>query len=63
MSRVRDTRGDLAVIHEQLKAVLDHEQRIRLLEASRWKLIGAAVTASATASVLGTLLTLVVVHH
>jgi hypothetical protein len=74
MSRVRDTRiagyepllelsNELAVIREKLKAVPDHEQRIRRLEASRAKQIGAAITVSATAGSLGTWLTLVVVHH
>jgi len=53
----------LAVIHEQLKAVPDHEQRIRHLEASRAKLVGAAMAVSATVSALGTWLGLVVAHH
>jgi hypothetical protein len=55
--------AELAVIREQLKAVPDHEERIRLLEASRAKLIGAAVAVSATVSALGTWLGLVVAHH
>lgn len=53
----------LAVIHEQLKAIPDHEQRVRCLEASRAKLIGAAMAASAIVSALGTWIGLVVAHH
>jgi len=53
----------LAVIHEQLKAVPDHEQRLRRLEASRAKLVGAAVAVSATVSALGTWLGLVLTQH
>jgi hypothetical protein len=53
----------LAVVHEQLKTVPDHEQRIRRLEASRAKLVGAAVAVSATVSALGTWIGLVAVHH
>jgi len=53
----------LAVIHVQLKTVPDHEERIRRLEASRAKLVGAAVAVSATVSTLGTWLGLVVAHH
>jgi hypothetical protein len=39
---VSDTRTDIAVIKEQLRAVPDHENRIRLLETSKAKMIGAA---------------------
>jgi len=53
----------LAVIHEQLKAVPDHEQRLRRLEASRAKLVGAAAAVSATVSALGTWLGLVLTQH
>ena len=55
--------ASLAIIGEQLKAVADHEQRIRGLEASRAKLIGAAVAVSATVSALGTWLGLVIGRH
>ena len=58
-----ETRAALAVIHEKLKAVSDHEQRIRRLEASRSKLIGAAIAVSATVSALGTWLGFVIAHH
>jgi hypothetical protein len=39
--------AQLAVIHEQLKAIPDHEQRIRLLEAARAKVWGAAAVLGA----------------
>jgi len=39
--------GQLAVIHEQLKAIPDHEQRIRVLEAARNRLIGTCLALSA----------------
>jgi hypothetical protein len=53
----------LAVIREQLKAVSDHEQRIRRLEASRAKLVGAAVAVSATVSALGAWVGILLAHH
>lgn len=53
----------LAVIHEQLKAIPDHEARIRILEASRSKLIGAAVAVSAAVSGVGTWLGIVLTHR
>jgi hypothetical protein len=62
-TRQMEISAALAVIHEQLKAVPDHEQRIRRLEASRAKLVGAAVAVSATVSALGTWLGLVIAHH
>ena len=62
-TRQMEVSAALAVIHEQLKTVPDHEQRIRRLEASRAKLVGAAVAISATVSALGTWLGLVVAHH
>lgn len=55
--------AQLAVIQEQLKAVPDHEARIRVVEASRAKMIGAAVAASAVVSGLGTWIGLAVAHH
>lgn len=53
----------LAGMHEQLKAVPDHEQRVRRLEASQAKLIGAAMAMSATVSALGPWIWLAVAHH
>lgn len=53
----------LAAIEERLKSVRDHEERIRQLEASRAKLIGAAVALSAIAGTLGTWLGLIIAHH
>lgn len=62
-TRLAKISGGLDVIHEQLKDIPDHEQRLRRLEASRAKLIGAAVAVSATVSALGTWLGLVLAHH
>jgi hypothetical protein len=62
-SRQMEINAALAVIHEQLKAIPDHEQRIRCLEASRAKLIGAAMAASAIVSAIGTWIGLAVTHH
>jgi hypothetical protein len=62
-TRQMEIGASLAVIHEQLKAVRDHEERIRRLEASRAKLVGATFAVSATVSALGTWVGLVVVHH
>jgi len=39
--------AQLAVIHEQLKAIPDHEQRIRVLEAAKAKMIGASLVIGA----------------
>lgn len=55
--------AQLAVIHEQLKAIPDHEQRIRALETSRAKLTGAAVVISAIVSAGGTWISLAIAHH
>ena len=55
--------AQLAVIHEQLKAIPDHEKRIRVLEAAKAKLIGAAVAISAVISAGGTWLGYAVTHH
>ncbi len=43
----------LAVIHEQLKDLPDHEQRIRVLETGRNRLLGAAAAVSVAVSALG----------
>jgi hypothetical protein len=50
----------LAVIHQQVKAIPDHESRIRELESAKAKLIGAAVAISVVLSSFGTW---VVTHH
>ena len=60
-SRQLETSAALEVVREQLKAVPDHEQRMRRLEASQAKLFGAAVAVSATVSALGTWLGLVAI--
>lgn len=53
----------LAVMQEKVKAIPDHENRVRRLEAGQAKLIGAAIAVSATVSALGTWVGLVVTHH
>jgi hypothetical protein len=55
--------AQLAVIGEQLKAIPDHEARIRVLEANRSKLIGATVAVSALVSAAGTWLGFMVTHR
>lgn len=55
--------AQLAVIGEQLKAIPDHENRIRVLEAARAKLMGAATFAGLFAGSLGTWLILVITHN
>jgi hypothetical protein len=55
----------LAIISEQLKAVPDHEQRIRVLEQSRARIAGAAITAAgvgAAVSAIGTWIGHVTLH-
>jgi hypothetical protein len=44
----------LAVISEQLKAVPDHENRLRALETARSKMLGACIGISVVISTLGT---------
>lgn len=44
--------GQLAVIHEQLKAIPDHETRIRRLEEAKARLYGGAFAISAATSAL-----------
>lgn len=44
----------LAAIGEQLKAIPDHELRIRALETSKSKIIGAAIAVSVVISAGGT---------
>lgn len=55
--------AQLAVIHEQLKAIPDHEQRIRALETGRAKMTGAAVVISALVSAGATWISLAIAHH
>lgn len=61
--RLAEIGVELAVIREQLKAIRDHEERIRILEASRAKLVGAALAGSAIISMLGTWIGIAVTHH
>jgi primosomal protein N' len=55
--------AQLAVIHEQLKAIPDHEQRLRALEGTRAKLLGAAIAVSAVVSGAGTWIGLALSHR
>lgn len=64
------TSTQLAVISEQLKAVPDHENRLRALETSHNKLAGAAATSkiwatviSATVTAAGSWIGFLVTHH
>jgi hypothetical protein len=41
--------AQLAIIHEQLRTIPDHEARIRVLEAAHSKVFGAAVVLGALA--------------
>jgi len=45
--------GKLDLIQKDLEKIPDHEARIRVLEAARGKLIGAAITVSAAVSAFG----------
>jgi hypothetical protein len=55
--------GQLTLINERLNAIPDHENRIRVLEASKAKLYGAAVTLSVIGSALGTWVGIVLTHR
>lgn len=55
--------GQLAVIHEQLRAIPDHEQRIRLLEAGHAKILGASAAIAVVISAAGTWIGLAITHH
>ena len=70
--------AQLSVIHEQLKAIPDHEARIRTVEAvlppnlearlgsletTKAKMIGAAVAVSALVSALGTWVGIALTRH
>lgn len=48
-----EIKTQLAVISEQLKAVPDHENRIRVLETARAKAYGAAVASGILSSSVG----------
>lgn len=41
----------------------DHEMRLRLVEAFRWKIAGMAVTVSVAISALGTWIEYALIHH
>ena len=45
--------AQLDVIKEQLKAIPDHEARMRALERFRFTLLGAAIAGEALAGVIG----------
>lgn len=58
-----DLGSQLAVISEQLKAVPDHESRLRALERFRFTLLGGAIVVSLAVSAVVTWFGLMVVHH
>lgn len=53
----------LAVIHEQLKSLPDHETRLRALERFRFTLVGVACLVPAGVSALGTWLGIVLTRR
>lgn len=55
--------GQLAVIHEQLKAIPDHENRIRVLEAARARLAGACLVIGALGGGGAAWIALVLAHR
>jgi hypothetical protein len=55
--------AQLAVIHEQLKAIPDHELRIRALESARARIWGAAITLGAIAGGGASWIALAVSHR
>ena len=55
--------GQLAVIHEQLKAIPDHETRIRRLEEAKARIYGGAFVISVATSVLSGWLGQVLTHR
>lgn len=55
--------GQLDLINLRLAAVPDHEQRLRALEAARWRLAGVAVGVSAVVSAAGTWLGVLLARH
>jgi hypothetical protein len=54
--------AQIAVMTEQLKAVPDHETRLRSLEKFQFKTVGAAVVISALFSGLGTWIEIITTH-
>jgi hypothetical protein len=55
--------AELAIIHERLKAIPDHECRIRVLEANQAKFAGACLAVSALVGWGAGWLTIVLTHH
>ncbi len=55
--------GQLTLINERLNAIPDHENRIRILEASKAKLYGAAITLSVVGSAAGTWIGIIISHR
>jgi hypothetical protein len=55
--------GKLELIQDRLNAIPDHENRIRLLEASKAKLYGAAITLSVVGSAGGTWIGIILARH
>ena len=59
-SQFSAVQGELAVLREQLKAIPDHEDRIRKLESAKAKLIGAVAVVYVAVSVI---VALIAAHH
>jgi hypothetical protein len=55
--------AQLLVIHEQLKAIPDHETRIRRLEEAKSRIYGAAAAISVIVSAAGTWIGFMLSHH
>ena len=55
--------SSIAVMTEQLKAVPDHESRLRALERFRFSLMGAVVVISAAFSGIGVWVGTIITHH
>ena len=53
ITKVGEMSTQLAVITEQLKAVPDHESRIRALEQFRYRIVGAAVIGGGLSGFVG----------
>lgn len=62
-TRQIEMQTELALLGERLRAVPDHESRLRRLEESRARLIGACMALSAAASAAGTWLGLIAGRH
>lgn len=62
-TRQVEMQGSIGIVHEQLRALPDHEQRLRRLEDMRSRIYGAAFAIAIASSVVGTYLTHVIVYR